>query len=132
GVKLTLQGPISLQKESLDNLLKSRPLRLGVLLSGRGSNFLAIADSIRTGKLPGVEIAIVIANIADAPGLAVARNLGLPTNLHISKGRPRAAHDADVAATLRAHHVDYVILAGYMRLLSPEFIAAFPNRILNI
>src|SRR5579863_4560330 len=84
-------------------------LRLGILLSGRGSNFLAIADSIRTGKLPGVEIAIVIANIADAPGLAVARNLGLPTNLHISKGRPRADHDADVAATLRAHHVDYVI-----------------------
>ena len=107
-------------------------LRLGILLSGRGSNFLAIADSIRTGHLPDVEIAVVISNIAEAPGLAAARNLGLPTALHISKGRPRADHDADVAATLRAHHVDLVILAGYMRLLSPEFIAAFPNRILNI
>ena len=107
-------------------------LRLGILLSGRGSNFLAIAESIRTGKLPGVEIAIVLSNVAEAPGLAAARELGLPTALHISKGRPRADHDADVAATLRAHSVDYVILAGYMRLLSPGFIAAFPNRILNI
>ena len=108
------------------------PKRLGILLSGRGSNFLAIVDSIRTGRLPGVEIAVAISNVADAPGLAAACELGLPTALHISKGRPRADHDADVAATLRAHSVDYVILAGYMRLLSPEFIAAFPNRILNI
>ena len=108
------------------------PARLGILLSGRGSNFLAIARSIREGRLPGVEIAIVISNVANAPGLAAARDLGLPTALHVSKGRPRADHDADVAATLRAHQVDLVILAGYMRLLSPEFIAAFPNRILNI
>ena len=109
-----------------------RGLRLGVLLSGRGSNFLAIARNIREGQLPGVEIAVVIANVADAPGLAAARDLGLPTALHISKGRTRADHDADVAATLRSHQIDLVILAGYMRLLSPEFIAAFPNRILNI
>ena len=109
-----------------------RPRRLGVLLSGRGSNFLAIADSIRTGRLPNVEIAIVISNVADAPGLAAARNFGLPAAIHVSKGKTREAHDADVAATLRAHRVDYVILAGYMRLLSPEFIAAFPDRILNI
>ena len=111
---------------------KQNPLRLGILLSGRGSNFLAIADSIRTGRLPNVEIAIVVSNVAEAPGLAAARDLGLPTALHVSKGRPRTDHDATVAATLRAHQVDYVVLAGYMRLLSPEFIAAFPNRILNI
>ena len=108
------------------------PHRLGILLSGRGSNFLAIADSIRTGRLPNVEIAVVISNIADAPGLAAASQLGLSTALHISKGRSRDAHDADVASTLKAHHVDLVCLAGYMRLLSPEFIETFHNRILNI
>jgi phosphoribosylglycinamide formyltransferase-1 len=108
------------------------PVRLGILLSGRGSNFLAIAESIRTGRLPGVEIAIVISNIPEAPGLAAAQQLGLSTALHISKGRSREAHDADVAACLNAHQVQLVCLAGYMRLLSPQFIAAFPNRILNI
>lgn len=106
--------------------------RLGILLSGRGSNFLAIASSIREGRLPNAEIAIVIANVADAPGLAAAQELGLPTALFVSKGRKRADHDADVAACLHQHNVDLVILAGYLRLLSPEFIAAFPNRILNI
>jgi phosphoribosylglycinamide formyltransferase-1 len=108
------------------------PLRLGVLLSGRGSNFLAIAASIREGRLPGVEIAVVVSNIADAPGIAAAQQLGLPTAVHVSKGRPRADHDADMIATLHAHRVDLVCLAGYMRLLSPGFIATFPNRILNI
>jgi len=106
--------------------------KLGILLSGRGSNFLAIAKSIREGRLPNTEIAIVLANIADAPGLKAAQDLGLPTTLFVSKGRKRAEHDADVAACLREHNVDLVILAGYMRLLSPEFIAAFPNQILNI
>jgi len=110
----------------------SQPLRLGILLSGRGSNFLAIARSIREGRLPNVEIAIVISNVADAPGLAAARDLSLPHELLVSKGRPRAAHDADMIAALRAHNVDLVCLAGYMRLLSPSFIAAFPNRIVNI
>ena len=111
---------------------KNRPIRLGILLSGRGSNFLAIAQSIREGRLPGVEIAIVISNLADAGGLKTAEDLGLPHQLLVSKGRPRAEHDADVIASLRARQVDLVCLAGYMRLLSPEFIAAFPNRILNI
>src|SRR5580698_5001282 len=106
--------------------------RLGILLSGRGSNFLAIAKSIREGRLANTEIAAVIANVADAPGLAAARELRLPTALFVSQGRKRAEHDADVAACLREHGVDLVVLAGYMRLLSPEFIAAFPNRILNI
>ncbi len=111
---------------------KGRPVRLGILLSGRGSNFLAIAESIRAGKLPGVELAIVISNVAEAPGLQAARELGLPTALFASKGRKREEHDADVIACLRAHRVDLVCLAGYMRLLSPGFLAAFPNRILNI
>jgi phosphoribosylglycinamide formyltransferase-1 len=107
-------------------------LKLGILLSGRGSNFLAIAESIRAGRLPGVEIAVVISNVPDAGGLASAKELCLHTALHISKGRKRAEHDADVLATLRNHNVDLVILAGYLRLLSPEFVAALPNQILNI
>jgi phosphoribosylglycinamide formyltransferase-1 len=107
-------------------------LKLGILLSGRGSNFLAIAESIRAGKLPGVEIAIVVSNVAEAPGIAAAAELGLPHAVLASKGRKRAEHDADVAALLDAHGVDLVCLAGYMRLLSPEFVAAFPHRILNI
>ena len=111
---------------------QSEKVRLGILLSGRGSNFLAIDRSIRDGRLPGVEIAIVISNVAEAPGLVAARDLGLETALFISKGRPRADHDTDVLACLRAHRVDLVCLAGYMRLLSPQFIAALPNRILNI
>jgi len=110
----------------------ARPTRLGILLSGRGSNFLAIAKSLREGRLPGVEIAVVISNVADALGIQAAVELGLPSAIHVSKGRPRAEHDADVLATLRVHQVDLVCLAGYMRLLSPGFIAAFPNRILNI
>lgn len=109
------------------------PKRLGILLSGRGSNFLAIAEAVSSGILQGVaEIGIVIANTPEAQGLERARQLGLPTALFVSKGRKRAEHDADVAACLREHEVDLVILAGYMRLLSPEFVAAFPNRILNI
>jgi phosphoribosylglycinamide formyltransferase 1 len=108
-----------------------RPARLGILLSGRGSNFLAIAEAIKSGKL-AAEIAVVISNVADAPGLERAREMGLVTAVFVSKGRRRAEHDADVAACLREHKAELVILAGYMRLLSPEFIGAFPNRILNI
>jgi phosphoribosylglycinamide formyltransferase-1 len=108
------------------------PVRLGVLLSGRGSNFVAIAESIRAGRLTGAEIAVVISNMADAGGLKAARELGLPQAVLVSKGRKRAEHDSEVIACLKAHGVDLVCLAGYMRLLSPEFIAEFPNRILNI
>ena len=110
----------------------NQPHRLGILLSGRGSNFLAIARNIREGKLPNIEIAVVISNVSDAPGLSAAKDLGLPTALYVSKGRPRTEHDADLIACLREHKVDLVCLAGYMRLLSPAFISAFPNRILNI
>jgi phosphoribosylglycinamide formyltransferase 1 len=106
--------------------------KLGILLSGRGSNFLAIAESIRAGRLQGAEIAVVISNVPEAPGLAKAREMGLQTAVFISKGRKREEHDADVAACLKTHGVDLVCLAGYMRLLSPEFVAAFPHRILNI
>jgi phosphoribosylglycinamide formyltransferase-1 len=103
-----------------------------MLISGRGSNMLAIAESIRTGRLPSLEIAVVISNVSDAAGLVAARDLGLPTAVFISKGRTRAEHDSELIARLHAHRVDLVCLAGYMRLLSPEFVAAFPNRILNI
>lgn len=107
-------------------------MRLGILLSGRGSNFLAIAESVRDGRLKGAEIAVVISNVAEAAGLAKARELGLPAEVLVSKGRPRAEHDAEVIACLRRYRVELVCLAGYLRLLSPDFIAAFPNRILNI
>src|SRR5271170_2239053 len=106
--------------------------KLGISLSGRGSNFLAIADSINFGKLAGAEIAVVISNRADAPGIAAARERGLHAQVIEAQGRKRAEHDAEIIAALREHQVDLVCLAGYMRLLSPEFVRAFPQRILNI
>jgi len=108
------------------------PVRLGILLSGRGSNFLAIAEAIREGRLKGVEIAAVVSNVAEAEGIGKARELGLRSEVSVSKGRMREEHDAEVIACLRGHRVDLVCLAGYMRLLSGKFLAAFPNRILNI
>jgi phosphoribosylglycinamide formyltransferase-1 len=105
--------------------------KLGILLSGRGSNFEAIANSIAEGRLRA-EIAIVISNRADAPGLESARRRGLNAVLIPSKGRVREEHDAEVVAALKQAHVDLVCLAGYMRLLSAGFIQAFPNRIVNI
>lgn len=106
--------------------------RLGILLSGRGSNFVAIADNIAQGRLTGCEIAVVISNKADAAGLAGARARGLKAVAIEARGRKRAEHDAEIIATLQEHGVELVILAGYMRLLSPEFVAAFRDRILNI
>ena len=105
--------------------------KLGILLSGRGSNFEAIADSIQAGRL-NAEIAIVISNRAEAPGLQSAKRRGLNAVLIPSKGRVREEHDADVIAALHHAQVDLICLAGYMRLLSHHFIQAFPNRILNI
>ena len=107
------------------------PKKLGILLSGRGSNFEAIADSIQAGKLHA-EIAIVISNRADAPGLESAKRRRLNAVLIPSKGRVREEHDADVIMALKHAQVDLICLAGYMRLLSPDFIRAFPNRIVNI
>jgi phosphoribosylglycinamide formyltransferase 1 len=106
--------------------------RLGVLLSGRGSNFLAIAEAVSQGRIRDAEIGVVISNRADAPGLAAARELGLTALAIEPNGRSRAAHDAEIVSALRAHQIDLVCLAGYMRLLSPEFVRAFPERILNI
>jgi phosphoribosylglycinamide formyltransferase 1 len=106
--------------------------RLGVLLSGRGSNFLAIADAIAQGRLTNAIIAVVISNHRDAPGIAAARSAGFTTEVIEPRGRKRAEHDAEIIASLKAHHVELVCLAGYMRLLSPEFVRAFPQRILNI
>jgi phosphoribosylglycinamide formyltransferase-1 len=105
--------------------------KIGILLSGRGSNFEAIADSIQAGKLHA-EIAIVISNRADAPGLESAKRRGLNAHLISSKGRIREQHDAEVVAALKQAQVDLICLAGYMRLLSPDFIRAFSNRIVNI
>lgn len=93
---------------------------------------MAIAESIRSGRLRGVEIAVVISNVANAPGLAAAERLGLPTAVFVSKGRKREEHDAEMLACLRGHKVNLICLAGYMRLLSPAFVAAFRDRILNI
>ncbi len=105
---------------------------LGILLSGRGSNFEAIAGNIEAGKIPGARIAVVISNKADAGGLETARRLGLGALAIPSKGRSREEHDREVVAALREHKVDLVCLAGYMRLLSPWFVQQFPQRILNI
>ena len=110
----------------------AHPARIGILLSGRGSNFLAIADSVASGKIPNAQIAVVLSNLADAPGLGAARQRGLNAIAIEANGRKRAEHDAEIIATLQAHNVDLVCLAGYMRLLSPGFIQAFPQRILNI
>ena len=104
---------------------------LGILLSGRGSNFEAIADNVASGKLDA-KIAVVISNRADAPGIESARRSGLNVLVIPSKGKPREEHDREMVAALREHQVELVCLAGYMRLLSPWFVQQFPNRILNI
>jgi len=106
-------------------------MNLGILLSGRGSNFEAIADNIDAGRL-AAKISIVISNRADAGGIESARRRGLNALVIPSKGRQREEHDHDVVAALRRASVDLVILAGYMRLLSPWFIQQFRQRILNI
>jgi len=106
--------------------------RLGILLSGRGSNFVALAEAIAARQIPA-EIALVVSNVAAAPGLAHARHLGIPTALHPHRAEEsRAAHEARVLSALAAAGVDWVCLAGYMRLLSPEFVARYPRRMLNI
>jgi len=113
-------------------MMFSRMHCLGILLSGRGSNFVAIADSIDAGRIPDTRIAVVISNQADAPGIATARQRGLKALVIPSKGRPREEHDREVIGALNEHEVDLVCLAGYMRLLSPWFVRQFPQKILNI
>jgi phosphoribosylglycinamide formyltransferase 1 len=105
---------------------------LGILLSGRGSNFVAIADSIDAGRIPDARISVVITNKPDAPGIETARQRGLNTLVIPSKGKPREEHDREVVAALKQNSVDLICLAGYMRLLSPWFVQQFPHKILNI
>jgi phosphoribosylglycinamide formyltransferase-1 len=105
---------------------------LGILLSGRGSNFVAIANSIDAGRIPDARIAVVISSKADAPGIATARQRGLNALVIPSKGKPREEHDREVVAALKKHNIGLICLAGYMRLLSPWFVQQFPHRILNI
>ena len=111
-----------------ENLMKN----LGILLSGRGSNFVAIADSIDAGRIPDARISVVISNKAEAPGIATARSRGLNALVIPSKGRTREDHDRDIVLALKKNDVDLVCLAGYMRLLSPWFVQQFPQKILNI
>src|SRR5213596_164940 len=105
---------------------------IGVLLSGRGSNFEALAESVAAGRIPNAEIAVTISNREGAPGIARAKTRGIATRVIPSKGLEREVYDRLVAAVLDEHQVDLICLAGYMRLLSPYFVAKFPNRILNI
>jgi len=106
--------------------------RIGVLFSGRGSNFEALAESVAAGRIPNAEIAIALSNREDAPGIEKARARGIEALVISSKGLEREAYDKLVIAALQAKQVDLVCLAGYMRLLSPQFVAAYRNRILNI
>jgi phosphoribosylglycinamide formyltransferase 1 len=105
---------------------------LGILLSGRGSNFEAIAKNVAQGKISNARISVVISNKSDAGGLETARSLGLTALAIPSKGKEREQHDREVVAALKQHNVDLICLAGYMRLLSPWFVQQFPQRILNI
>ncbi len=105
--------------------------RVGVLVSGRGSNLQALIDAARRGELGG-EIAVVVSNVETALGLERARKAGIPALFRDHRGKKREAYDAEIVEVLRAHHVDLVCLAGFMRLLSPVFVRAFPGRIVNI
>ncbi|MES2392815.1 MAG: phosphoribosylglycinamide formyltransferase [Acidobacteriota bacterium] len=106
--------------------------RIAILISGRGSNCMAIIQAVRDGRLPNCEVAVVISNIPGAPGIEAARALGVEAVTLEGRGRPRAEHEEAVLALLQKFRVDLVCLAGYMRLLSPNFVRQFPNRLLNI
>lgn len=106
--------------------------KLGILISGRGSNLVALADAVQAGRIADAEIALVISNVATAAGLAKAQERGIATIVLEHRGKTREEHDRAMAAELRKHEVDLICLAGYMRLLSPWFIREFPQRILNI
>ena len=107
-------------------------MKIGILISGRGSNMVAIVDAVKSGEIPESEVAVVISDKPDAPGLTKARERGVQTAVIERRGRPRAEHDTEIAQELNKHGIDLVCLAGYMRLLSKEFIREFENRIVNI
>jgi len=115
-----------------EGFTSERRARLGILISGRGSNMIALADAVRDEKIPNAEVAVVISDKASAAGLLKAGERGIETLVIERRGRPRAEHDREMVTELKARRVDLVCLAGYMRLLSSEFLAAFPRRILNI
>ncbi len=107
-------------------------MKIGILISGRGSNMAALIDAVASGSIPASEVTIVISDKPDAPGLVRARDAGVETLVVERKGRSRTEHDEEIASELKKRGVELVCLAGYMRLLSPEFVAAFSNRIINI
>jgi phosphoribosylglycinamide formyltransferase 1 len=107
--------------------------RLAILLSGRGSNFVALADAVDSGAIPGAEIAAVVSDVPDAPGLAIARERGLAAHaVEREDGMTRSVHEARIRRVLDAAEPDLICLAGYMRILSPEFVEAYRGRIVNI
>lgn len=107
-------------------------MKIGILISGRGSNMLAIVEAVASGEIEDAEIAVVISDKADAVGLAKARERGIETVIAERRGRKRLEHDAEIVSELERRGVELVCLAGYMRLLSPDFVQAFPNKIVNI
>jgi phosphoribosylglycinamide formyltransferase-1 len=113
-------------------MIEENVVRLGILISGRGSNMVALADAVREGDVPGAEVALVISDQAAAAGLERARERGLKTQVIERRGRSREEHDGEIAAALRENQIDLICLAGYMRLLSAAFLKEFRGRILNI
>jgi phosphoribosylglycinamide formyltransferase-1 len=106
--------------------------KLAVLISGRGSNMIALADAVGAGRIPGAEIALVLSDHDDAPGLSLAAARGIETRAVERRGRTRGEHEREIIAAMREREIDLVCLAGFMRLLSPRFVEAFRGRILNI
>lgn len=107
-------------------------MKIGILISGRGSNMAAIVDAVKSGQIPNSEVAVIIGDKGNVEGLRKAKERGIETLVVEKNGRKRAEHDAEIVAELKKRNVELVCLAGYMRLLSPEFIRAFPDKILNI
>lgn len=107
-------------------------MKIGILISGRGSNMSAIIDAVQSGPIPDSEVVVVISDKTSAEGLEKAKARGIETLSITRKGRARAQHDAEIIGELRKREVELVCLAGYMRLLSPDFIRVFPNQIINI
>ena len=107
-------------------------MNIGILISGRGSNMVALVDAVKSGEIPNSEVAVVISDKLNAAGLEKARTCGVETVVIERRGRTREQHDAEIIAKLKSGGVELICLAGYMRLLSCEFIEAFPNNIINI
>jgi len=119
-------------EQSTASIDTPKPLRLGILISGRGSNCLAIARSITEGRLPGCEIGLVVSNIPGAPGIEAAKALGIPVVTLEGRGREQRDHEEAISALLRKFRIDLVCLAGYRRILSASFVLQWKGRILNL